>query len=71
MYDSPFGIQKNEGKMQGVALYQHQGQVVKALFAKCGIKLIWMAMPNELLDDYVEDGEDNVVGFQQQSSWDT
>lgn len=39
-------IHKNEGKMQGVALYQRQGRDVKALFAKCGV--VWLA----ILDDF-------------------
>ena len=45
------GYQNNNGKMWGVALCQHQGPVIKAIFSRC--YSVWPASLDEVLDDYV------------------
>lgn len=58
------GYIKNDGKIQG-GIVSKLRDGVKALFAKCGG--VQQIVPNEVLDDYVENGGDNVVGFQQET----
>ena len=53
---------KKFGKMQGVALCQCQGPIFKALFSRCNG--VWPVV----LDDYIKDMRDDVVGFQGQVS---
>lgn len=52
--------------MWRMTLCEYHGLVVKALFSRCGG--VWTAVSDEILDDYVEDVKNNVVGFQQQAS---
>lgn len=52
--------------MQGVSLCQRQESFVKVLFTKCDDA--WPTIPDNVLDNYVEDGRDNVFGSPQQAS---
>jgi hypothetical protein len=60
------GYKKNDGKMRGVALCQRQGPIVKSLFSRCGGS--WPPIPDDFVDEYVEDGGEDLVGSQQQAS---
>jgi hypothetical protein len=59
---------KNYDKMPEVALSQRQWPVIKALFSRCSN--LWWTILDEVLNDYVVNVRDDVVGFQHHASCD-
>lgn len=66
-YDNPFGIQKKEEWQDvGGGIVSMSRASYQSFTSKCDN--VWPALLNEVLNNYIEDMRDDVVGSQQQAS---
>ena len=55
---------KNDKTNVGLALFKHQGLVLKGLFSRCAN--VWLVILDKFQDDYIEVVEDDMLTSQQQ-----